>query len=213
MLSFSRILTVLMIFTVTVEVRGIDSNRASSDSILIGKTGAPSWDITPLPDGDGFRISIVCPGMKLVREGDGYAVRIPGQVVAREAGSPDIPRLARLISVAPGMYPVLSLQGMDPTNITGIVVIPTVRYQVKEAGGGLRSLEPSRQPDAGIYATDDFWPANPGHIEQALIGTQNVVRVECVPVQYNPIGKSIRFFGRVEGVLRFNKLSNAASSP
>lgn len=161
------------------------------------------WTLTPIPGSSNLQISVQCFGFETVTVAEGSALRIPGQATAGKPGAPDVPGLAKLVPGIKGMRAVLTLQGFDPTNLMDVVVAP-VESPVQ---GSL----PQRQSDPGIYGKAQFWPSKLGWVDEAWIGTQKVVRLECHPVQYNPVQKSIRFYRRLEGIVSFEKMDNIPS--
>jgi hypothetical protein len=86
--------------------------------------------------------------------------------------------------------------------LLNVAVAPAQGFKL-ESGDGFRELRPFRQADPAIYVKDEFWPVKLGAVEAGAIGTQQVVRVVCFPVQYNAVKGSVRFFRRLEGEVRF----------
>lgn len=169
----------------------------------LGETRPAVWTLTPIPGSNNLQISVQCFGFETVPGATGVSVRIPGQATAGKPGAPDVPGLAKLVPGIKGMRAVLTLQGFDPTNLTDVGVVPVA--------GPMQALSPQRQADPGIYGQAQFWPSNLGRVDEAWIGTQKVVRVECYPVQYNPVAKTLRFYRRLEGILSFDKIENIPS--
>jgi hypothetical protein len=168
----------------------------------VGDVSAPVWTVQQLGHDGEIKFSVDCSGISAVQVEGGYSLRIPGQSAA-SPGTPDVPRLAKLFPGVKGAKVHLALRGVDPTNVVSVGVAPAEGFMMADAqkpGRGLRSV---RQPDATIFGQNQFWPADIGRVEVASIGTQNVVRVECFPVQYKDATKTIRFFRRLEGSLRF----------
>ncbi len=185
------------------------TNASVASIIQVGEPGAPIWTVIPASEASGGRISVTFTGFSMVAVEGGYSLQIPDTASSAKPGSPDVPPIAKLIPGVPGYRPALSLRGSDPTNLTGFAVAAAVGYRVNEPEGGARSLKPFRLADPILYAQNQFWPENLGRVEEAWIGTQKVMRVECFPVQYNPVTKTIRFFRRLDGELTFKPLKSA----
>lgn len=177
----------------------------------VGEARPAVWTITPIAGTLDSAIRIDIAGFSAVEAEGGHSPRIPGQAGAMAAGTPEVPRLARLLAGHGGMKAVLELRGVDPTNVPGVVVAPCPAMKVEELETGGRRLRQYRVPDPAVYGKDDFWPAGLGRVEEACIGTQNVVRVECFPIQYNPFQKVLRFHRRLEGELRFERVEGGRS--
>lgn len=169
----------------------------------VGDVRKAIWTITPSPGSSNVTIRIQCSGFAAVQAGDGCSLRIPEQALSAKPGTPDVPRLARLLPGIKGTRAVLAIHGTDSTNLTNVLVAPAEGFRLVESESPKRQLRPYRQPDTDIYGRDEFWPVELGKVEEAWLGTQRVVRVECFPVQYNPLTKAIRFYRRLEGELRF----------
>ncbi len=167
--------------------------------------------LIPIPESPNLKISIAFSGFEIIEGACGASLRIPGQASTATPGAPDVPGIPKLVPGIKGMRAVLTLHGFDPTNVLDVIVAPAKGYTREVPEGSGRVLPPQRQPDPGIYRTAEFWPSELGRVDEAWIGTQKVVRVECFPVQYNPVLKTIRFYRRLEGVLRFERIENSPS--
>lgn len=194
-------------------VLGPSSGAATSNMVFtaasfpgVGEARPAVWTITPLPGDRGFRILVECSGFSAVPVAGGYSLRIPGQASTAVAGFPDVPSLARVLPRLCGSKPSLVMHGSNSTNVTDVVLAPAESFKVDAAGGSMRVLRPFRQRDPSAYGRNDYWPPELVKLEIAAIGTQYVVRVECFPVQYNPVEKVVRFYRRMEGVLQFEDM-------
>ena len=183
----------------------VPNDSPSSNFSGVGEVRAAEWTIQPSADNQETRFSIDCAGFSAVEVTGGHSLRIPGQVSSAKPRTPDLPRLAKLLPGIKGARPVLTVQGKDPTNVMNVVVASAEGFRLDDPAKSTRSLRPYRQPDVNIFGKNEFWPDELGSVELAGIGTQIVVRVECFPVQYNPEARTIRFFRRLEGVLRFEQ--------
>lgn len=169
----------------------------------VGDVRPAVWTITPLTGDRGFRILVECSGYSAVPVTGGYSLRIPGQASTPRAGTPDVPSFAKVLPRPRGSKPILVLQGSFATNVQGVAVAPAEEFKLEAPDGSIRVLRPCRQPDLSVYGRNEFWPPELVRLEVAGIGTQYVVRVECFPIQYNSAEKVIRFYRRLEGVLKF----------
>lgn len=177
----------------------------------VGEAKAAVWLITPVENSADIKFSIDCTGFSASAVEEGYSLRIPGQVSSAKAGTPDIPHLAKLLPGVKGARAVLTVQGFDPTNFA-CTVVAAVGHRLDDSNPLIRKLRPFREPDPAVYEKDGFWPFELGTLAEASIGTQKVMRVECYPVQYNPVSKGGRFYRRLEGVLRFERKEPIPSS-
>lgn len=173
----------------------------------IGDVRPAVWTVVPIGGTPDSKIQLDLAGFVAAEAGGGYVLKIPGQA-ASLAGTPDVPRLTRLFPGYGGLRAVLELRGLEPTNVTGIVIVASPTQRLEDPEAEVRRLRPSREPDPAIYGRDAFWPAKLGRVEEAWIGTQKVVRVECFPVQYNASRKTVCFYRRLEGVLRFERIQS-----
>lgn len=169
----------------------------------VGIGRAAVWTVTPIAGSGDLRISIECSGFSALPMGEGYSLRIPGQANSARPGTPDLPFLASLLPATTGGKAHLTIRGGDPTNLTDVAVAPAEGFRLDESGSSARVLRPYRQPDPVVFGKDQFWPPDLGSLEEGAIGTQKVVRVVCCPVEYNPVKKTLRFYRRLEGELRF----------
>lgn len=187
-------------FVAANSIAAVTNEVPSAPFAGVGDVRSATWTITPVTNSSELLIRIDCTGFSADQEDGGYSLHMPGQVSAAMPGAPDIPRIARLVTGLDGYRPVLRLEGKQPTNISDVAVVAVKGY----AGDSFVRAGP-RTPDSAIYATGQFWPAELCRLEEACIGTQNVVRLECYPVQYNASTKVIRFYRCLEGVLRFER--------
>jgi len=190
---------------VLVGVMALVESRADNTNLTgVGDARVAVWTVTPSTNAPGdLHLTVECSGLSAMLVQGGVSLRIPGQASSAKPGTPDLPRLAKLLPARKGAKAVLVFLGSNPTNLSDVVVAPAVGFKLEALEGAQRVLCPYRQPDPAVYGIDQYWPAELGRLDAASIGTQIVVRVECCPVQYNPITKSIRFFRRLEGELRF----------
>lgn len=169
----------------------------------VGEPKAAVWTLVPSLDGRSLRFSIECSGVSAVSVEGGYSLRISGQAASAKPGTPDVPHLSRLLPGVKGARAILTIYGVDPTNLMDVAVAPAEGFRLDESEGSVRALRPYRQFDPVVFGKDQFWPPALGSLEEGAIGTQKVVRVECYPIEYNPVRRAVRFYRRLEGELRF----------
>jgi len=178
----------------------------------IGVARPAVWTVLPASNGEyscSFAVEIA--GFSAAATPDGYALHIPGEAAAAGRGTPAVPRVARFFPGVSGRVAVLQVSGVSPAELTNLSVAAAEDYVVVSPDGGTRHLAPVRHPSPAIYATDQFWPPELGRVEEAWMGTQKLVRVECFPVQYNPASKIVRWYRRMEGTLVFEPAESGAS--
>lgn len=169
----------------------------------VGEARVAKWTITALPGTNDVRFCVECTGFSATPVDGGFSLQIPGQASSARAGTPDVPRVVKLLPGFKGRRAVLTLQGMDATNIPDVAVVAAEGFKLDNPESATRKRVPHRDADPDVYGQDRFWPVDLGRVEEAWIGTQKVVRVECFPVQYNPLTRTVRFYRRIEGMLRF----------
>lgn len=65
-----------------------------------------------------------------------------------------------------------------------------------------------RTPSPSVYQEDRFWPDPVVTVQAAWMGTNKIVRVECAPIQYNPVRHVIRYATVLKGTLMFESSGN-----
>lgn len=185
--------------------RAAHTNESSPSTLFtgVGEARAAVWTVTPLAGSQNLRITIESHGFSAVPVEGGFSLRIPGQVASAKPGTPDVPRLAIMLPGVKGYRAVLTLEGKDPTNVMDVGVASSEGFRLDDPESPMRVLKAYRKPDPGIFGKDQLWPSELCRLEEGSIGTQKVVRVECCPLQYNPLTRMIRFYRRLEGELRF----------
>ena len=191
------------------------TNAAPAPKGPLQNFGVPrsaAWTVAPPAAGESSRsFTVEISGFSAVDTQDGCVLHIPGEVSATDKGTPAVPRVAKLFTEAPGCAAVLRMNGASPAEATNISVAAAEDYVVVSPEGAARRLSPVRRPSPDIYARDQFWPPELGRVQEAWIGTQKVVRVECFPIQYNPVRRTIRWYRRLEGTLVFEPVGHEAS--
>ena len=114
-------------------------------------------------------------------------------------GMPELPTRVFVIGVPPGARAEVSVIPGASEEISGIEVAPV---PIKERAEDLTRLRYS--PDAEIYERDADYPGELFKVESpAQFRQQTIVRVQIMPVQYNPARKQLRLYREVQIVVRF----------
>lgn len=196
---------VLVLSCINCGAGGVACSAPSTNQLLraIGEPRAAVWTISPSGDGRRLLFNVECSGVSLVTVEGGFSVHIPGQAASAKPGTPDVPCLSRLLPGIKGARASLTVRGYDPTNLMNVAVSPAQGFRLDESVSRSRELRPYRQAAPDVYGKDQYWPAGLGSMEEGAIGTQQVVRVVCFPVQFNPVQGTVRFFRRLEGEIQF----------
>jgi hypothetical protein len=138
------------------------------------------------------------PKMKLNAE---IAIRpdFENAVALTDTGAPELPTRIFVLGVPPGAQVEVSVVPGGIEELAGIFVPPV---PVKEPADDLHRLRYTPNPQ--IYGRDDYYPPElfrvdpPGQFRQ-----QTVVRVQVMPVQYNPVKRQLRVYKDLQIVVRF----------
>ncbi|MCI0699047.1 type IX secretion system sortase PorU [candidate division KSB1 bacterium] len=115
------------------------------------------------------------------------------------AGAPELPTRVFVVGVPPGARAEVSIVPGTVEERSEIYVPPV---PVKERADDLTRLRYS--PDAQIYGRDAFYPADFVRVDPpAQFRQQTIVRVQVMPVQYNPVRKQLRIYRDLQIVVRF----------
>jgi hypothetical protein len=132
------------------------------------------------------------------------------------AGVPELPTRVFVVGMPPGAQAEVSIVPGTAEERSDIYVPPV---PVKERADDLTRLRYA--PDAQIYGRDAFYPADLVRVDPpAQFRQQTIVRVQAMPVQYNPVRKQLRIYRDLQIVVRFvggappalSRVSFAASS-
>ena len=166
------------------------------------------WIITPAPDGMSIGFILVVPELRFDAVAEGVVPRVPGQVSPLQPGAPDVPILATAVPCAVRGTPTVRVLETMPEDVTNTVVAPASRWLVDPETVNPVPV-PSRTKDDRIYTANAFWPAELADVKVGMMGTQGLVRIECRPVQYNPVTGTVRVHRRMRGVVEFVNESSA----
>jgi len=159
------------------------------------------------PDPTTLQYSVTIPGFEVSTNAHGVVISLRGQGEG-VAGEPD---LGRLVAVIPGRVGWHAGVYPDPIawqNVSGVTVAPVAgRYPVEFGASGTVYAE-TRLMSELIYRRDEFWPASCTTVMEAWAGTSKLVRVECAPLQYNPVAGVLRYTARSTGRIVFSPTAN-----
>lgn len=166
------------------------------------------WTIVPSSDGASITFTLVVPELVFDTTAEGVVPRIPGQVAPLRPGAPDVPVLATAVPCAARGAPVVRILETQPEDVTNTVIAPAQRWVVDPESSSPVPV-PVRARDESLYAVSAFWPAELADVKVGMMGTQGLVRIECRPVQYNPVTGTVRVHRRMRGVVEFVNESSA----
>lgn len=166
------------------------------------------WTITPSLDEAPITFTLVVPELVFDTTAEGAVPRIQGQVAPLRPGAPDVPVVATAVPCAARGAPVVRILETQPEDVTNTVIAPAQRWVVDPESSSPVPV-PVRARDESLYALPAFWPAELADVKVAMMGTQGLVRIECRPVQYNPVTGTVRVHRRMRGVVEFVNESSA----
>ena len=173
-----------------------------ADSLVMGRPDMPAWTWRRLgPTAETFKVEIA--GFRSEVTSDGHVITMPGQAHAGKAGDPDLPFVAAL---CPGLRGFAArVEWNEPVwrDITNVAVAPVGTRILEDVTTNSPTCRTERISSKTVYGADEFWPQRIARVEEAWAGTQKIVRVECSPIQYNPVRKIVRYTSVVEGRLVF----------
>lgn len=144
---------------------------------VLGALGEPSWEI--VRDDSGFHFSLQVPGIALKPGPDGCVVEMEGHSYRASSQPPIPPRIAKVVRV--------------PADVACQVEWTPPVYEVV-----------TNMLLAGASVEGSEWLPEPVvSLTQAWMGTQQLIRIECCPVQYNATARAIRFARQMHGEIRF----------
>jgi hypothetical protein len=115
------------------------------------------------------------------------------------AGVPELPTRVFVIGLPPGAQAEVSIIPGTVEERSGLYVAPV---PVKERAEDLTRLRYA--PDAQVYGRDAFYPGELVRVDPpAQFRRQTIVRVQVMPVQYNPAQKQLRIYQDLQIVVRF----------
>ena len=160
------------------------------------------WIITPSSDGRSIDFTLVVPELEFDSTPAGVVPRISGQATPLRPGAPDVPVVATAVPCEPRGTPSIRIVDTQPEDVTNALVAPAPRWVVDPESPSPVPA-PVRARDESLYALSTFWPAELADVKVGMMGTQGFVRIECRPVQYNPVTGTVRVHRRIRGVVEF----------
>jgi hypothetical protein len=148
-----------------------------------------------------FRVTITGFDSKVLPEG--LVLTIPDQAAPRFPGMPDLPLVSILVRCPAGKTVRAEVNPPRWIVIPGIRVAPAESPALDETTGEASDSQLVRTPAAAVYGADQFWPADLVRVEEAWIGTEKRIRLECALMQHNPVGRFLRYTLVLEGRLLF----------
>jgi hypothetical protein len=133
----------------------------------------------------------------------GYRLRVGSQTGPLMRGGPDVPTVARTIPGIPGYSAHVRVLNTETEEFEGVSVAPTETYVRDDSQPDRPALKGVRIRDESVYGRDAFWPADLIAVQEASMGTQKFVRIECRPIQYNPASHTVRFNREIDAELWF----------
>jgi hypothetical protein len=133
----------------------------------------------------------------------GYVLRIPGHTFRLKPGAPDVPVLARILPGLSGYSAHVQVTESDAEDIPDVIVAPAEARVPDYADPEKPTVRTVRSASDPAYAADAFWPHDLLAVQEGSMGTQSFIRIECHPIQYNPITRTIRFHREIRAQLWF----------
>ena len=164
--------------------------------------------------GDSLLLDLSLTGVESVELPEGCVLKIPGQAAALEAGGPDVPAVARLFNGWKGARARLGSVESEYEEIPGFDLAPA--ESPKSVGDDVVSVRTptfERVRNPARYESPGFWPADLLSVQEAWMGTQKFVRVECRPVQYDPVRQVVRLHRQIRATVRFEPESGGGAAP
>lgn len=163
-------------------------------------------EVTPAPivlvNGDPENVELQFGESQFVRgveeiRGETYAtLRLPSEGSQLHEGFPDLPRITRMVMIAPRGNVELELLGV--TSRTEYVDQPIAPKVSLEMTGRLDEISLS-----DVYEQDAFWPQNIVEVSQPMVFRDvRFVIMIMNPVQYNPVTGEVRIHESVDVAIR-----------
>lgn len=193
-------------------IQAASGAEPTAPAINLPGTRAPKpavWVFGPVEGNvQPFRVTITGFGATTLPEG--LVLSVPGQAAPRVAGTPDLPVVSVLIRGLEGKTARAEVAPPQWIVVPGVRVAPAESPALDETTGEASETVLVRTP-AAVYGADAFWPAELVKVEEAWIGTEKKLRLECVLVQHNPVGQLLRYTLVLEGRLVFESTEKPGS--
>ena len=155
----------------------------------------PVWTLSPdYGVGHPLQVTVTLSGFGAAKVGEGYALTIPDQVRTGTPGAPDIAFVAKTIPGVSGGRATVRVKEVTSQDFTNVVVIPSETITYISADGEKPPVEKrERTQSQAIYGSGGFWPVDVAAVQEAWMGTQKLLRIECHPLKYDPSLQKIHF--------------------
>ena len=175
---------------------------------VIGHPGEAQW-LGFLPAVTGAAFCVEVPGFEMKSSSAGMILSLPGQIPRRNPGEPELPAVAAVRGGVPGIKYSVDMQVPLWLEITNVVLVPVSSRALEDVTTNAPTYREERRSLPSIYETDRFWPDAVAVSQEAMMGTGKLIRIECVPFQYNPVRKILRYAHVLEGRLVPSKEAGA----
>ena len=170
----------------------------------VEQPGAVIWTLPTEFDSPGVvDVTLTVTGFEAAPVETGYVLRISGQVASLKPGAPDVPVVARVIPGVAGRTAHVRLVKAEPQEFADVYLAPAESRVRDETDPEKPVLKAVRSGSPGDYSSDAFWPPELVAVQEALMGTQKFVRIECHPIRYNPVSRVVRFYPQIQAELWF----------
>lgn len=127
------------------------------------------------------------------------AISFSESLLPNSEGYPDIPGYGRYIAIPQGSTPIVEITNARVEHFYNIDLSPAPRIPLDTETG---PLEYSKNME--IYSTNAFYPAQPVMLEStSQIRGVDVVKLDIMPFQYNPVTKELIVYRDMEINVRF----------
>jgi hypothetical protein len=159
---------------------------------LDGQEEAPPSIELPVADKSQLSVDVLLPGIarqKLVQEGEMYdLIRVPGCALTDKVGFPQLPVLAKYISIPPGCTATLRLEGYNEVTFTGYNVFPVQKPPID----GPSARTPAFAKNEEFYRTGPAYPEVIAELDAAaVIRGHDFAMVRVYPVSFDPSSGSL----------------------
>jgi hypothetical protein len=159
---------------------------------LTGEEEAPPSIELPVANQSELGVSISLAGLtkqKLVEEGELWdLVRVPGCSLTDEVGFPQLPVLAKYISIPPGSTATLQIDGYEELTFSGFNVYPVQEPPIDKEN----ARQPNFAKNERFYRTGSRYPDVVAVLDTAaVIRGHDIVMVRVYPASFDPASGSL----------------------
>ena len=173
---------------------------AEEEVRVVGIPAEARWQgLTAGVTGSMFRVAV--PGFVMKPSAGGWILSIPRQAAYGKPGEPALPAVAAVCETASKISFSVEMRVPAWIEITNVFVAPVASKVLDDVTTNAPTYSEKRTPSPARYGSDRFWPDVAAVTEEAWAGTGKLVRVECVPFQYNPVRRILRYAPVMEGRL------------